>query len=142
MRSYVTHTGNPFCNEPCLWPSRFVQYPFDKTKMAEVREWIGTTGLVNSPRKESGIKDVETSFCPGEGWLAVRYIFNDLEDMKSYLGSPALENAKKVVFSQASVDYRSEGSGARQLPALELFCTTTPTGRGCCPPLRLQSPAS
>jgi len=54
---------------------RFVQYPFDKTKMAEVREWVNGSDLKNVVRGQPGVKDVEFSFCPGEGWLAARYIF-------------------------------------------------------------------
>ena len=72
--------------------------------MTEVREWVNTSDLASGIRKEDGIKDVEFSFCPGEGWLAARYIFNDLEDMKSYLGSPALENAKKTVSAAPHYD--------------------------------------
>ena len=53
--------------------TRFIQYPFDKTKMAEVREWANGVGLADL-RAVKGVKDVELSFCPGEGWLAARYI--------------------------------------------------------------------
>merc|ERR1719424_361533 len=61
--------------------TRFVQYPFDKTKMTEVRAWVNESDMPASVRAETGVKDVEFSFCPGEGWLAARYIFNDLDDM-------------------------------------------------------------
>ena len=77
--------------------TRFVQYPFDKTKMAEVREWVNGSDLPAKLRGPNGVKNVEFSFCPGEGWLAARYIFDDLEDMKSFLGSSALEDAKGVI---------------------------------------------
>lgn len=53
--------------------TRFIQYPFDKTKMTEVREWANGVGL-KDVRAVKGVKDVELSFCPGEGWLAARYI--------------------------------------------------------------------
>jgi len=53
--------------------TRFIQYPFDKTKMAEVREWAKGVGLKDL-RAVKGVKNVELSFCPGEGWLAARYI--------------------------------------------------------------------
>ena len=46
---------------------RFVQYPFDKTKMAEVTEWIEGSGLLKTIRSKEGVKDLEVSFCPGEG---------------------------------------------------------------------------
>merc|ERR1719443_1704704 len=79
--------------------TRFVQYPFDKTKMAEVTEWFDGTGIAKTIRSKEGVKDLEVSFCPGEGWLAARYIFNDLEDMKKFLGSmdtdPDLIKAKE-----------------------------------------------
>ena len=53
--------------------TRFIQYPFDKTKMTEVREWANGVGL-KDVRAVKGVKNVELSFCPGEGWLAARYI--------------------------------------------------------------------
>ena len=67
--------------------TRFVQYPFDKTKMTEVTEWFDGTGIAATIRSKPGVKDLEVSFCPGEGWLAARYIFNDLDDMVGFLGS-------------------------------------------------------
>ena len=54
--------------------TRFIQYPFDKTKMAEVTEWVNSTTIAKDIRSAPGVKDVEVSFCPGEGWLAARYI--------------------------------------------------------------------
>lgn len=77
--------------------TRFVQYPFDKTKMAEVREWVNGSDLKKVVRGQPGVKDVEFSFCPGEGWLAARYIFNDLDDMVTFLGSSGMEDAKKIL---------------------------------------------
>ena len=65
-----------FCACACARASamtRFIQYPFDKTKMAEVREWAKGVGLKDL-RAVKGVKNVELSFCPGEGWLAARYI--------------------------------------------------------------------
>merc|ERR1719174_2664696 len=67
--------------------SRFIQYPFDKTKMAEVTEWFDSSGMAATLRSKEGVKDLEVSFCPGEGWLAARYIYNDLDDMVKFLGS-------------------------------------------------------
>lgn len=64
-----------------------MQYPFDKTKMTEVTEWFDGSGMAGTIRSKAGVKDLEVSFCPGEGWLAARYIFNDLDDMVSFLGA-------------------------------------------------------
>ena len=78
--------------------TRFIQYPFDKSKMNEVRAWINASGLPAKLRKQPGVNNVEISFCPGEGWLAARYIFDDLQDMKNFLGnSKVLEAAKKQI---------------------------------------------
>ena len=85
-----------------------MQYPFDKTKMAEVTEWFDGTGIAANIRSKPGVKDLEVSFCPGEGWLAARYIFNDLEDMKTFLGSmdtdPDLLKAKEQLASAPHYD--------------------------------------
>ena len=59
--------------------TRFVQYPMDKTKMEEVRAWVNESDLPGEIRATKGVSDVQFSFCPGEGWLAARYIFDDLE---------------------------------------------------------------
>lgn len=59
----------------CVGWCRFIQYPFDKSKMAEVRAHLNETNPGAVIRAGADIKDVEFSFCPGEGWLAVRYIF-------------------------------------------------------------------
>ena len=87
---------------------RFVQYPFDKTKMAEVTAWFDGTGIGPIMRSKPGVKDVEVSFCPGEGWLAARYIFNDLDDMVSFLGSmdtdPDLIKAKEMLAAAPHYD--------------------------------------
>lgn len=88
--------------------TRFVQYPFDKTKMAEVREWVNNEKWPAQMRASSGIKDVEFSFCPGEGWLAARFIFHDLEDMKGYLGSEQIEATKKVLMAAPHFDKSRE----------------------------------
>ena len=77
--------------------TRFIQYPFDKTKMEEVSAWVASSGITTKMRSQPGVKDVEMSFCPGEGWLAARYIFDDLDDMVTYLGNPVLEELKSTV---------------------------------------------
>ena len=43
--------------------------------MAEVRAHLNETNPGAAIRAEADIKDAEFSFCPGEGWLAVRYVF-------------------------------------------------------------------
>jgi hypothetical protein len=63
--------------------TRFIQYPFDKSKMEEVRAWVNESGTGPDLRGVAGVNNVEFSFCPGEGWLAARYIFDDLDDMVS-----------------------------------------------------------
>merc|ERR1711935_38124 len=88
--------------------TRFVQYPFDKTKMVEVRDWVNTSGLPAKLRATEGIDNVEINFCPGQGWLGVRFLFTDLEDMKNYLGAPALEGLKAEVTSAAHYDASRE----------------------------------
>ena len=76
--------------------------------MTEVTEWFDGTGIAGKIRAKPGVKDLEVSFCPGEGWLAARYIFNDLDDMVSYLGSmdtdPDLIEAKKLLASAPHYD--------------------------------------
>merc|ERR1719491_5551 len=91
-RSVLLRSANArmFAAEAARPMTRFVQYPFDKTKMAEVRAWVNETDLAGQMRAIDGVKDVEISFCPGEGWLAGRYIFNDLPDMVAFLGNPKL----------------------------------------------------
>ena len=82
--------------------TRFIQYPFDKTKMAEVREWAKGVGLKDL-RAVKGVKNVELSFCPGEGWLAARYIFNDLDDMVAF---PDSEGYKKAMEAMATAPHQ------------------------------------
>jgi len=88
--------------------TRFIQYPFDKTKMAEVTEWFDKSGIAKTVRSKPGVKDLEVSFCPGQGWLAARYIFHDLEDMKTFLGSmetdPDLVKVKNQVLAAPHYD--------------------------------------
>ena len=80
--------------------SRFIQYPIDKTKMEETRAWAAEHDLAGKIRAIDGVKDLELSFCPGEGWLAARYIFTDLEDMKTFLGEDNATMAElKVVLA-------------------------------------------
>jgi hypothetical protein len=76
--------------------TRFIQYPFDKTKMAEVREWANSSGVAKELRSIPGVNDLEVSFCPGEGWLAARYIFNDLEDLKGFADSDGYKKGLEI----------------------------------------------
>ena len=88
--------------------TRFVQYPFDKSKMAEVRDWVNGEKWPAEMRAAPGVKDVELSFCPGEGWLAARYIFNDLDDMVAFLGSDALSSTAATVKAAPHFDKSRE----------------------------------
>ena len=54
--------------------TRFVQYPFDKTKMPEVREWVANEPAVNNLRSIPGVQSVEISFCPGEGMVTTESV--------------------------------------------------------------------
>ena len=47
--------------------TRFVQYPFDKTKMEEVRAWVNDIDTPAELRDAAGVRNVEFSFCPGQG---------------------------------------------------------------------------
>ena len=84
------------------------QYPFDKTKMAEVTAWSKEADLASKIRAMPGVRDIEVSFCPGEGWLASRFIFDDLEDMKAYLGSDAIGEFKKTMSGAPHYDASRE----------------------------------
>ncbi|EOD34219.1 hypothetical protein EMIHUDRAFT_449302 [Emiliania huxleyi CCMP1516] len=85
--------------------SRSVEALRKRTKMTEVRAWVNESNMPASVRAETGVKDVEFSFCPGEGWLAAWYIFNDLDDM---VGTDALEKAKKAVSTAPHYDSSRE----------------------------------
>ena len=89
--------GNRLMSDAARPMTRWIQYPFDKTKMTEVRAWLNESDLPAKLRRTSGTSNVEFSFCPGEGWLAARYIFKDLEDLKNFGDSSAIAQAKKEV---------------------------------------------
>ena len=72
--------------------------------MTEVTEWFDSSGIAANIRAKPGIKDLEVSFCPGEGWLAARYIFNDLDDMVKFLGDPDLGKAKEALAAAPHYD--------------------------------------
>ncbi|EOD39138.1 hypothetical protein EMIHUDRAFT_251498 [Emiliania huxleyi CCMP1516] len=78
--------------------SRSVEALRKRTKMTEVRAWVNESNMPASVRAETGVKDVEFSFCPGEGWLAARYIFNDLDDMakKAVSTAPHYDSSREV----------------------------------------------
>lgn len=59
--------------------TRFVQYPFDKSKMVETRAWVNENDITDKIRAYPGVNNVEFSFCPGEGWLAARYVLGTTE---------------------------------------------------------------
>ena len=64
-------------------------------------------GIADKIRSAKGVRDVEISFCPGEGWVGARYISDDLDDM-----------VDDMVASPDSAEYK-EG--------LEIFATYTHT---------------
>merc|ERR1712166_1732298 len=76
-------TGRRMMSADARPMTRFVQYPFDKTKMDEVTGWLKDSDLPATIRGQPGVSDVEMSFCPGLGYLGVRYIFADLEETVS-----------------------------------------------------------
>merc|ERR1711939_1099270 len=84
--------------------TRFVQYPFDKTKMDEVRAWVANSNEISGLRTIDGVSSVEYSFCPGEGWLAARYTFNDLAALKAFGDQPQYTAAKEVVLAHEHYD--------------------------------------
>jgi len=91
--------------------TRFIQYPFDKTKMEEVTAWsleAKSTTMVAAVRATPGVSNVEVSFCPGEGWLAMRYIFDDLDDMKSFGDTDAFVKAKEHMMENPHYDSSRE----------------------------------
>jgi len=88
--------------------TRFIQYPFDKTKMVEVREWVNSSDITPTMRAIPGVKDVEVSFCPGEGWLAARYIFNDLDDLIAFGETDGFKKAKEILATAPHQDSSRE----------------------------------
>lgn len=84
--------------------TRFVQYPFDKSKMAEVSDWMKTDPAVQGVKKIKGVKSMELSFCPGEGWVAARYIFDDLDDMLKFKDDPNYQPALEAVLGNPHYD--------------------------------------
>merc|ERR1711998_200972 len=88
--------------------TRFIQYPFDKTKMAEVRQWVNDEPIATTLRSIPGVQNVEISFCPGQGWLAARYIFTDLEHLKAFGTTPQFETAKQMVLDNPHYDASRE----------------------------------
>merc|ERR1711939_819415 len=84
--------------------TRFVQYPFDKTKMDEVRAWVADSPEVEGLRAIPGVQNVEISFCPGQGWLAARYIFTDLAALKAFGDQPQYAVAKDAVLAHEHYD--------------------------------------
>jgi hypothetical protein len=84
--------------------SRFIQYPFDKTKMTEVRQWVNEAPWPAKLRSIDGVQNVKFSFCPGEGWLAAHYTFNDLDAMKAFFGNPVLGEVAEAVKNHPNFD--------------------------------------
>lgn len=76
----------------------------DKTKMEEIHAWTKESGTNDLLRGVSGVRNVEYSFCPGEGWLAARYIFNDLDDMIAFPDSDGYKQARDAVLALPAYD--------------------------------------
>ena len=57
--------------------------------MEETKAWLKESGLPKVLRSVAGVQDLEVSFCPGEGWLAARYIFADLDVRDCLARSPS-----------------------------------------------------
>ena len=100
--------GRMFSSDAARPMTRFVQYPFDKTKMEEVRAWCNEIKLAEQLRTIPGVKDLEISFCPGQGWLAARYIFNDLEDLKAFGGNATLQKIAEETKKHPNYDKTRE----------------------------------
>ena len=122
--------------------TRFDQYPFDKTKMDEVRTcfdraagfpgltssqlphrkrvtralvrwrqvraWVNESDIPETLRATPGVQDVQFSFCPGEGWLAARYIFDDLDDLRASFEAEAFTSAEAKVTAHPLYDASRE----------------------------------
>ena len=97
-----------FASDAARPMTRFIQFPFDKTKMEEVRAWCNENKIGEQMRAIPGIKDVEVSFCPGEGWLAGRYIFNDLEDLLAFGDNPTRQKLVEEVMKHPYYDNTRE----------------------------------
>merc|ERR1719174_43817 len=106
MRSLrTTGVRSFFSGEEAARPmTRFFQHPFDKSKMEEVTEWVKESDLPNLLRSQPGVKDVEISFCPGEGWLSSRIIFDDLPDMVNFLEGDAVQEIRTTVAAAPHFD--------------------------------------
>ena len=84
------------------------RYPFDKTKMEEVRAWVNESDFPAAVRATPGVKDLEISFCPGQGWLATRFIFDDLDDLRAFPDSAANAQVTEAVTSAEHYDSSRE----------------------------------
>ena len=97
-----------FASDAARPMTRFVQYPFDKTKMEEMRAWTHENKITEQLRAIPGVKDLEMSFCPGEGWWAARYIFNDLEDLKAFSSHATVQKLAEKVKNHPHYDSTRE----------------------------------
>ena len=43
--------------------------------------WADEQGIAAQARDGSGVDNVEVNFCPGQGWLALRFKFGDLDSL-------------------------------------------------------------
>ena len=72
--------------------------------MEQVHAWTKDSGINETLRSIDGVANVEYSFCPGEGWLAARYIFSDLQDMIAFPDSEGFQKAKALVLAHPDYD--------------------------------------
>ena len=52
--------------------------------MDEVRKWVKEEPVVQALKSVKGVKKMEMSFCAGNGWLGVLYLFEDLSDLENF----------------------------------------------------------
>ena len=71
---------------------------------AQVRSWLNDSDTPAAIRATPGVQDVQFSFCPGEGWLAARYIFDDLDGLRAFPDSAAFAQAKDEVTTHPHYD--------------------------------------
>jgi hypothetical protein len=74
----------------------------------QVRAWVNESDIPETLRATPGVQDVQFSFCPGEGWLAARYIFDDLDDLRASFEAEAFTSAEAKVTAHPLYDASRE----------------------------------
>merc|ERR1719499_2789950 len=93
-----------FCSQAARPMTRFVQYPFDKTKMEEVSAWMKSDAAIQGLGKIKGVTSFQLSFCPGEGWLGAHYLFDDLDSLLTFKDDPNYKPALDAVLAHPLYD--------------------------------------